>query len=73
MPNGCSALLVIIHLPLMFPALARRPAAGQIFAFHRIVCFLFQENINVLMQFIPLINERSKSTHFFLIYAHFTQ
>lgn len=24
MSNGCSALLVIIHLPLMFVALARR-------------------------------------------------
>lgn len=40
--------------------------------FHRIICFLFQQNINILMQFTPLINGRGKSAHFSHLHSFYS-
>lgn len=63
----CWWLLIYLLCLQLLAAVARRLAAVQcyfLYVFHRIICLLFQENINIIMQFISLINERSKSTHF---------
>lgn len=65
-------LFIYVWCLLLLAAVTRRLAAAQcyfLYVFHGIISFLFQKNINILMQFVPLINERSKSIHFFILHS----